>query len=249
MRLVGQPPVREDHRHDEVVAPVSAAAGVVVELAAVRLFAGLDDAALSDLAAATFVRRLAKDQILFSAGEPSEHLFVVRSGRLRVVSSSAHGEELVLTTVGPGEAIGELSVLDRLPRSAGVDALQASELLVLPAAAVRELLERNSDALLAIALELAAGMRRLTGSMADLIFLDLPRRLAKLLLADSVPRPDGTASTVLESSQSGVAARLGVTRQSLNRALAGLVRRGWIDVAGTTVELRDVPALHRFVES
>jgi CRP/FNR family transcriptional regulator, cyclic AMP receptor protein len=223
--------------------------GVVAELAAVRLFAGLEASSLTTLAGATFVRRLARDQILFSAGEPSDHLFVVRRGRLRVVSSSPHGDELVLTTVGPGEAIGELSVLDRLPRSAGVDAVQASELLALPAAAVRDLLERDPAAMLAVALELAAGMRRLTGAMADLIFLDLPRRLAKLLLTDAVARPNGTATTTLETSQSAVAARLGVTRQSLNRALAGLAKRGWIEVAGAEVSLRDVPALQRFVDS
>jgi CRP-like cAMP-binding protein len=219
------------------------------ELAAVRLFAGLTESSLAALAAATYVRRLARGQILFTAGEPSEHLYVVRAGRLRVVSSSAHGEELVLTTVGPGEAIGELSVLDGLPRSAGVDAMEASTLLVVPASAVRDLLDADPAALRAVALELAAGMRRLTGSMADLIFLDLPRRLAKLLLSDAVRQPDGTMATELGTSQTGVAARLGVTRQSLNRALTGLARRGWIDVSGPRVALRDVPALQHFIDS
>jgi CRP/FNR family cyclic AMP-dependent transcriptional regulator len=96
---------------------------------------------------------------------------------------------------------------------------------------------------------LAASMRRLNGTAADLVFLDLPRRLAKLLLAESSLRPDGTIQSQLGMSQSGVAARLGVTRQSLNRALSGLAQRGWVTVDGPLVQLDDVSALMRFADS
>ncbi|HWC45146.1 MAG TPA: Crp/Fnr family transcriptional regulator [Casimicrobiaceae bacterium] len=219
------------------------------ELAQISLFAGMEAPELGALAQHAFVRKLARGQVLFNEGEPSEHLFFVRSGRLRVYVASPRGEELVLSVVGPGESLGELSILDRQPRSATVDALEEAELIALPAHEARALLESNRDALNAVALALAAGMRRLSGTAADLVFLDLPRRLAKLILAEAQRRPDGTLESQLAMSQSGVAARLGATRQTLNRAMSTLAHRGWITLEGTTVRIDNEAALSRFAES
>ncbi len=218
------------------------------ELGRISLFAGLDQSELAAIAHNAFVRRLARGQILFSEGEPSDQLFFVRSGRLRVFVASSHGEELVLSVLGPGAALGELSVLDREPRSATVEALEPAELIAVPGDDARALLETSPKALRAVAVALAAGMRRLSGTAADLVFLDLPRRLAKLLLAEAVTRPDGTIESRLAMSQTGVAARLGVTRQSLNRALSALAQRSWVTVDGATIRLDDVAALTRFAE-
>jgi CRP-like cAMP-binding protein len=223
--------------------------GLGDELAQVPLFAGLDETALAVLARRAFVRRLARGQIAFGEGEPSDHLYLVRSGRLRVYVTSPRGDELVLSVAGPGEPLGELSVLDRHPRSATVEALEPAELVAVPGDDVRALLDANPAALHAVALALAAGMRRVSGTAADLVFLDLPRRLAKLLLAESRRSDDGRLTSQLAMSQAGVAARLGVTRQSLNKALSALVQRGWIVVEGTTVRIEDADALTRFAQS
>ena len=222
---------------------------IAEELAALGLFDGLGEADIAALAQVSFLRRLARGQVLFLAGEPSEHLCVVRSGLLRVVTSSPHGEQFVLSNIAPGQTLGELSILDGMPRSADVVAAETTELMVVPAAAVRALLDREPAALRAFAMELARSLRRLTGAMGDILFLDLPRRLAKLLVAGAVAGPDGTYRVDLAGSQSVLAAQLGVTRQSLNKALTGLAKRGWIDVAGRDVVLRDVAALARFVAS
>lgn len=224
-------------------------ADIAAELARIPLLAGLDADEIAALARNAFIRHLARGQILFTEGEPSDHLFLVRSGRLRVFLVSAHGEELVLSICGPGETLGELSVLDREPRSATVDALERTELIAISGDEARAVLETNLQALRSVAIALAAGMRRLSGTAADLVFLDLPRRLAKLLLAEAVTRADGASESHLAMSQSGVAARLGVTRQSLNRAMSALSQRGWITVDGATVHLNDVPALNRFAQS
>jgi CRP/FNR family transcriptional regulator, cyclic AMP receptor protein len=222
---------------------------VAAELGRLSLFRDLPGPALQQLAADTYVRRLARGQILFTEGEPTEHLFVIRAGRLRVMVGSPRGEQLVLAVLTSGDVLGEVSVLDGQPRSAGVDAVEATELLAVPAVHVRRTLIENPTALMAVAVQLAGAMRRLTDSAADLVFLDVPRRLAKLLFSEAVPADDGTAVCELNMSQSGVAARLGATRQSLNRALADLVRRSWITVDGTSVHIADVAALRRFADS
>jgi len=224
-------------------------ADVLAELRRTSLFAAATEQQLRPLADHAYTRRLAAGQILFTEGEPSEHLYVVRSGRIRIVVSSAHGDELTLSVLGPGDTFGELSVIDGRPRSATAEALDAVELVAVGAAEARQVLEREPALLLAVAAELAATVRRLTGSAGDLVFLDLPRRLAKLLLGEASPGADGRSRAAIGMSQSGLAARLGVTRQSLNRALTGLVRRGWIAPDGADVVLLDPAALRRFSES
>jgi CRP-like cAMP-binding protein len=218
------------------------------ELAQLYLFAELSPRALGSLARVARLRTVRRGQVLFTADDPSDYLYLIRSGRLRVVVRSPRGDELVLTVVGPGDSLGELSMLDGQPRSAGAEALEDCELIAIPAREVRALLDSDPAALRAVALALAAGMRRLSGTAADLVFLDLPRRLAKLILADAKPRRDGTADTTLASSQAGVASQLGVTRQSLNRALSALTQRGWISVDGQHVVIHKLDALIRYAD-
>ena len=219
------------------------------DLTRVELFSEFDDAGLRQLAARSFVRRLAKGQVLFTEGEPSDHLYIVRSGLLRVFVSSPDGEDLTLTVAGPGESLGEVTVLSGEARTASVDALQAAEVLAVPASGLRALLLTNPEALLALTARLAATVRRVTGTAADLVFLDVPRRLAKLLVADAVQLGDGTLVCDFNMSQTGVAARVGATRQSLNRALGDFTKRGWITADGTAVRLDNRDALMRFAAS
>ncbi|MDQ4037402.1 MAG: Crp/Fnr family transcriptional regulator [Actinomycetota bacterium] len=216
---------------------------VRVVLAAAPLFVSAGAEQLDMLAAAAFPRRLAKGQILFVEGERSDHLYVLASGRLKIVVASQHGDELLLAVLSVGESVGELGMLDGQPRSATAEALDDVELIAIPAETVRSVLAASGSLALAWAQDLALTVRRLTGSAADLVFLDLPRRLAKLLIAG------GDSEVHLGMSQSEVAARLGVTRQSLNRVLSGFTRRGWIRVDGSTVALCDRAALARFAGS
>lgn len=191
------------------------------------------------LASTSYPKRLARGQVLFVAGEPCDALYVVQAGRLKVSVSSPHGDELVLAVIGPGESVGELGIVDDGVRSAGAEALEDTTLICLPRDAVLLLLRSSPEAALALAQDLAATLRRLTTSAGDLVFLDLPRRLAKLLLTDEV---EGT-------SQAQVAARLGVGRQSLNRALSRFADRGWVDVQRAAVVVSNRPALQRFADS
>jgi CRP-like cAMP-binding protein len=213
------------------------------------LFAGTETARMRPLASGAFVRRFGAGQIVFTAGEPTEHLYVVRSGRVRIYVASPQGDELTLTVLSHGDSIGELSLVDGERRSASAAALEDTELLAIAADRVKAALVADPALLWAVAGDLAATVRRLTGASADMVFLDLPRRLAKLIVAEA--RSDGNGSLLAElgMSQSGIAARLGVTRQSLNRALNGLVRRGWIRPHGRRYVVEDLPALARFANS
>lgn len=223
--------------------------GAIDDLRRSALFGVAGPESLRVLASRAYVRRFAVGQIVFTEGEPSDHLYVVRSGRVRIFVASAHGDELTLTVLTVGDSIGELSIIDEQPRSASAAAIEATELLTIGADSMRAALTADPALLWTVAGELAATVRRLTGSAGDMVFLDLPRRLAKLIVAEATAGNDGALRVELGMSQSGIAARLGVTRQSLNRALTGLARRGWISARGHGYVIEDLPSLRRFADS
>ncbi|MCA1712819.1 MAG: cyclic nucleotide-binding domain-containing protein [Actinobacteria bacterium] len=140
-------------------------------LAQVPLFAPAEPELLCRLAASSFPRRLARGQVLFVEGEPCEHLYVVVSGRLSISVTSTRGDELVLSVLGPGDALGELGVVDGGTRSAGATAVDEVQLLAVPAAAVRQLMASSPPVALAaaeaqVAARLGAGRQALNRALS-----------------------------------------------------------------------------------
>jgi CRP/FNR family transcriptional regulator, cyclic AMP receptor protein len=195
------------------------------------------------VAAASRLRTFRRGQVVFTQGDPGGTLVVVVAGLLKVVVRSADGAELTLTIIHPGDTLGELSVADGGPRSADAETLETSQLLLVPREAIWDVCVREPTAALALANAVAANVRRLTEAASDLVFLDLPRRLAKVLL--SLPRDaDGVIRPGLR--QQDLADQVGGTRQSVNTALSGFQRRGWIEVHDRTVTVKQAAALDRF---
>jgi len=198
---------------------------------------------LEALAAVSRLRSFRRGQVVFTAGDPGDSLIVVVSGSVRVVVRSADGGELTLTVVPPGGSLGELSVADGGPRSADAETLEEGQLLLVPREVVQDVCARVPTAAQALTDAVAANLRRLTESVADLVFLDLPRRVAKVLLGqprgeDGVIRP--------RMSQEQLAHQAGGSRQSVNAALRGFERRGWIEVHDRAVTVKQADALGRF---
>jgi len=198
---------------------------------------------LEKIAAASRLRTVRRGQVLFTAGDPSDTVILVVSGRVKVVVRSADGAELTLTVVPPGGTLGELSVADGGPRSADAEALEDSRVLLVPNDLIAELSSRVPSVTQALMSSIAATLRRLTEAASDLVFLDLPRRVAKVLLSQP-RRDDGVIE--LKMSQEELAHQVGGSRQSVNLALRGFERRGWIEVHDRAVTLRQAEALARF---
>jgi CRP/FNR family transcriptional regulator, cyclic AMP receptor protein len=198
---------------------------------------------LAGIAAASRLRNVRRGQVLFTAGDPSETVILVISGRVKIVVRSADGAELTLTIVQPGGTIGDLSVADGGPRSADAEALDDCRLLLVPNELIADLCSRVPSVTQALLSSIAATLRRLTEAASDFVFLDLPRRVAKVLL--SQPRgQDGVIA--LKMSQEELAHQVGGSRQSVNAALRGFERRGWIEVHDRAVTVRQAEALALF---
>ncbi|MGO9083578.1 MAG: Crp/Fnr family transcriptional regulator [Streptosporangiaceae bacterium] len=198
---------------------------------------------LDAIAAASRSRTFRRGQVVFSTGDPGDTLIVVITGRVKVVVRSADGGELTLTVIRPGGVFGELSAADGGPRSADAETLEESRLLLVPRQVIQDICGRTPSVAQALANSLAATLRRLTEDASDLVFLDLPRRVAKVLL--SQPRgDDGVIGHKI--GQEELAHQVGGARQSVNAALRGFEKRGWIEMHDRAVTVKQAAALSRF---
>lgn len=215
-------------------------AGVLRQTGLLRTLPAAD---LATIAAASRLRTFRRGQVVFSAGDPGDSLIVVVSGRVKVAVRSADGAELTLTVIPAGGVFGELSVADNGPRSADAETLEQSRLLLIPRETIQQVCARQPALAQALTGALAATLRRLTEAASDLVFLDLPRRVAKVLL--SQPRgADGLIHCTL--TQQELSHQAGSTRQSVNAALRGFERRGWVQARDRVVTVRQETELSRF---
>jgi CRP/FNR family transcriptional regulator, cyclic AMP receptor protein len=218
-------------------------ADVTAILGQTNLLRSVSASDLEAVAAASRLRAFRRGQVVVTRDDPGDTVIVVISGRVKVVVRSADGGELTLTVIQPGGVFGELSIADGGPRSADAETLEACQLLLIPRGAVQEICQRVPSVAQALTSSLAATLRRLTEAASDLVFMDLPRRVAKVLL--SQPRSgDGTIQPSL--SQEELAHQAAGTRQSINAALRGFQRRGWIEVHDRAVLIKQPAALGQF---
>jgi CRP/FNR family transcriptional regulator, cyclic AMP receptor protein len=198
---------------------------------------------LKALADASRLRSFRRGQVVFTASDPGDTVIVVVSGRIKVTVRSADGGELTLSVIRPGGLLGELGVVDGGPRSADAETIEDCQLLLIPRDAVRDVCARVPSAAAALTNSIAATVRRLTEVTADLVFLDLPRRVAKVLLS----QPSGEDGIIrFRMSQEELAHQVGSTRQSVNAALRGFERRDWIEMQDRAITVKQPAALGRF---
>lgn len=220
-------------------------------LARCLLFEHASRTILESLAQRLRRRRFRRSEVIFHQGDPGDSLHIVAAGSVKILLPSAEGDEAIIATLRPGDFFGELALLDGAPRSATATALDQSDTLVLPRPVFIELLDTLPglrDALLA---GLAHELRRLTGHVEELHFLDLAGRLAmrlSRLASESSPGATGEIKLDWLYTQSDLAAMIGGTRQSVNRLLSELVDDGLIRIEPDALFITDADELARRAE-
>lgn len=212
------------------------------------LFAALDPEAAAALRAATNVVRLSKGGVLFREGDPGDRLYVVAKGKVKLGTASTDGRDALLAVVGPGEMIGELSLFDPGPRTATATALTDVVAREVGHDALRPWLSGRPEVAEALLTALARRLRRTNEAMSDLVFSDVPGRVAKALLdlADRFGVPlDGSVSVTHDMTQEELAQLVGASRETVNKALADFAARGWIKLESRSVTLLDTERLQR----
>jgi CRP/FNR family transcriptional regulator, cyclic AMP receptor protein len=215
------------------------------------LFAHVDEESLRALASQMRRRRFRRGEVIFHQGDIGDSLQVVASGGVKIVLPSQEGDEAIIASLHPGEFFGELALLDGAPRSTTATALEATETLALSRDRFLALLDDDHKIVRALLHALAEELRRLTGHVEELHFLDLAGRLAmRLVRLARIADQDASGRVELDwpYTQSDLAAMIGGTRQSVNRLLSQLVDEGLISIEPDTLVIADLNRLHRRAE-
>jgi len=212
------------------------------------LFAALDDEAQQALLGQMNSSRLERGDILFREGDQGDTLYVIGEGKVKLGRTSADGRENLIAILGPGEMFGELSLFDPGPRTMTATAVAETQLMGLGNESLTMLLTGRPEVAKALLAALAARLRRTNEHLADLVFTDVPGRVAKALLdlANRFGRPVEDGIMVAHDlTQEELAQLVGASRETVNKALADFATRGWLKLEARAVLLLDVDRLKR----
>ena len=198
-------------------------------LQGIPFFAGLTPSEIGALTARLRRRRYQRNEVICRRDDPGECLYIVLTGAVKIGLASKDGREVILTLLSDGDYFGELALLDGEPRSADATALEPSELALLPREAFTALVEANAEVALRLLSALSRNyIRRLTDAVHDSVFLDVPARLARVLIARIEAPNQGDNGGTVRLTQGELAAMVGATRESVNKWLGYYERQGWL---------------------
>lgn len=212
------------------------------------LFSALDDEAIESLVSSLAETRLRRGEVLFHEGDSGDKLYVVLEGKVKLGRTSADGRENLLAILGPGQMFGELSLFDPGPRSATVTAVTESAFASLSHEDLQLWLEGRPVVARGLLSQLAARLRKANDVVADLVFSDVPGRVAKALidLADRFGRTaDDGVHVHHDLTQEELAQLVGASRETVNKALADFTSRGWLRLEPRSVVIMDIERLSR----
>ena len=204
-------------------------------LSEIELFSELNEGELQEVAAYAQIRKVPTDTTIFCEGDPSDAVFVVVNGRVKVVTTSSDGKEFILTVLGSGQVFGEMGLLETAPRSAAVITITEVELMVIKRDDFDRLIESSptiSRKLMAI---LSRRLRRANSKMESLAYMDVAGRLARYLLdmaLDHGQRLGNGWVVVKRPTHSDIAHSIGTSRETVSRLINefeegfGLVNKG-----------------------
>ncbi|CAB4756156.1 MAG: cyclic nucleotide-binding domain-containing protein [Actinobacteria bacterium] len=212
------------------------------------LFLALDPEGAAALRASLTERAVAKGEIIFQEGEPGDRMYVILEGKVKLGQSSNDGRESLLAILGPGEMFGELSLFDPGQRTSTATALTDAVILALSNEQLRPWLAGRPEVAAALLQALARRLRRTNEAMADLVFSDVPGRVAKALMDLGEKFGEITAEGLMvthDMTQEELAQLVGASRETVNKALADFAQRGWIRLESRQVMILDVERLGR----
>jgi CRP/FNR family cyclic AMP-dependent transcriptional regulator len=183
-------------------------------------------------------RSTTRGSIIMAAGDPTDSLYIILSGRLKVMMSDADGKEVILSILGPGEFFGEMGLIDDNPRSASVVAIEPCELLAITRRDFKKCMTDNAEMAMAVMRGLVRRLREADRKIGSLALLDVYGRVARLLL-DMSETVDGQKMVTKRLPKQDIAKMIGASREMVSRVMKDLQVGGFIEMRGSTILLRD----------
>jgi CRP-like cAMP-binding protein len=210
-------------------------------LGQVSIFQELPAETIADLAKRVWHKQAEAGSLIVSQEDPGDALFVIAKGKVKIVLYGETGREIILSIMKAGDFFGEMSLLDRQPRSANVVALEDSELLCLDREAFQTHLAAHPTTALGILAEMSRRLRHADEVIGNLALLDVYARVARIIcdLAQKQGEPvDGGLLIKERPTQQEIAGLIGTSRETVSRALNDFTRRGLLEMQGKQILVR-----------
>ncbi len=191
---------------------------------------------------------LHKGDRLFGEGDLGDCLYLVIEGKVKLTRNAPDGRESLVSVRGPGDMFGELAMFDPTYRTSAATAITDARLAMIAHEDLRQVLTTRPAVSMLLLKVLAQRLRRITEANTNLIFTDVPGRVAKALLELAekfgTPANDGTMVSH-DLTQEELAQLVGASRETVNKALADFASRGWLQLSAKSVLLIDPDRLRR----
>ena len=212
------------------------------------IFQGVEPNAASALTSQLQPADFPRGHTVFAQGEPGDRLYIIISGKVKIGRRSPDGRDHLLTIMGPSDMFGELSIFDPGPRTSSATAVTEVRAYTMDRPALREWIGKRPEIAEQLLRVLARRLRRTNNMLADLIFTDVPGRVAKSLL--QLARQFGSQESGLlrvthDLTQEEIAQLVGASRETVNKALADFAHRGWLRLEGKSVLILEPERLAR----
>ncbi|HKA45985.1 MAG TPA: cyclic nucleotide-binding domain-containing protein [Burkholderiales bacterium] len=213
-------------------------------LKSVPLFSSFTDAQLGQLLTCVQHRSYPRNAFILRAGEETDALYIILSGRVKVLIPDEEGHEVILSMIGPHEFFGEMGLLDELPRSASVETLEACEMLRLSKAGFTNILKDNFELAMLIIRNLVRRLREADRKIESLALIDVYGRVARLLI-DMAENVDGKWIVERAPPKQEIARMIGASREMVSRVVKDLQRKGLIRAEKRRIHVLDKQSMQR----
>ncbi len=217
-------------------------------LARAGIFQGVEPNAVEALMKDLHPVDYPRGHVIFSEGEPGDRLYIILSGKVKLGRRSPDGRENLLSVMGPSDMFGEMSIFDPGPRTSSATTITEVRAMTMDREALRAWIRDRPEIAEQLLRVLARRLRRTNNNLADLIFTDVPGRVAKQLLQLAQrfgTHENGALRVTHDLTQEEIAQLVGASRETVNKALADFAHRGWLRLEGKSVVITDSERLAR----
>ncbi len=201
-------------------------------LRTIPLFSSVSDEDLESIASLLIERRFPAGKTIVEEGLPGDYMYVIREGRVKVTKLSGDGREKILELLESGEFFGEMSLLDRAPRSASVKTLAETRILALARNDFLSVLRRSPDLAMAVIQELTRRLRQVDEQASSLSFQSVEERTKGLLQRMAREEAGGQSRRTPALTHQQIADMIGTSRETVTRVVKDLKEQGWLEQDG-----------------
>lgn len=214
-----------------------------ITIKSIPLFSGLEEKDLNSIGELVTKRSFPKNTIIINEGDDTDSLYLIISGKVKIVLSDEEGKEIIISILEPGDYFGELSLIDSEPRSARVITMTPCQFSIISKPEFTNLLEKNHNITINLLQGLSKRLRDANKNIESLALMDVYGRVARTLLQFAKP-VEGKLVISEKLTQKDIANMVGASREMVSRIFKDLTIGGYITVASGTITINEKLPAH-----